>query len=55
MSPVGLNSKVAVSSFIASRNTRAKAAPSAGKMIGSVTRTNAVNEDAPRVLAASSS
>jgi hypothetical protein len=46
---------VAVSSFIASRNTSANAAPNAGKMIGRVTRQNAVNDDAPSVRAASSS
>ncbi|MNV92072.1 hypothetical protein D3C71_1866250 [compost metagenome] len=53
--PVGLSSRVAVSSFMASRNTRANAAARAGKMIGRVTRQNAVKLLAPRVRAASSS
>ncbi|MNM90331.1 hypothetical protein D3C81_1025880 [compost metagenome] len=53
--PVGLSSRVAVSSFMASRNTSANAAARAGKMIGRVTRQNAVNCVAPRVRAASSS
>ncbi|MNC68567.1 hypothetical protein D3C75_1191770 [compost metagenome] len=53
--PVGLSSRVAVSSFMASRNTRAKAAAMAGKMIGRVTRQNAAKLLAPSVRAASSS
>ncbi|MNO06381.1 hypothetical protein D3C81_2281350 [compost metagenome] len=40
---------------MASRNTRANAAARAGKMIGKVTRQNALNDDAPSVRAASSS
>lgn len=52
--PVGLSSRVAVSYFMASRNTVANAVVSVWPMVGKVTRQNVAKPLAPKVRVASS-